>query len=163
MLATAVELRDLRPGDWPEVSRIYAGGIATRNATFETEVPSWEAWDRAHLADPRLVGTSGGRVVCWAAALPVSARPAYRGVAEISLYVADAHRGQGVGSELLAAFVERTETAGIWTLQTSVFPDNEPSIALLKRFGFREVGVRERIGQLDGIWRDTVLLERRSP
>jgi L-amino acid N-acyltransferase YncA len=162
LIATAIDIRDLRPGDWPEVARIYAEGIATRNATFETDVPSWEVWDGVHLHHPRLVGTVEGGVIAWAAVLPVSARPVYRGVAEISLYVADGYRGQGVGAALLERFVESAEAAGIWTLQTSVFPENKASLALLERFDFREVGVRERIGQLDGVWRDTVLLERRS-
>jgi phosphinothricin acetyltransferase len=162
LLATALEIRDLRPGDWPEVSRIYAEGIATGDATFETDVPSWEAWDALHRPDPRLVGTLDGRVVAWAAALPVSARPVYDGVAEISLYVADVCRGAGVGTALLARFVAAADAAGIWTLQTSVFPENEASLALLAAAGFRVVGRRERIGRLAGRWRDTVLLERRS-
>ena len=108
------------------------------------------------------MGTAEGRVVAWAAALPVSARPVYRGVAEISLYVAGGYRGQGIGGALLETFIAASERNGIWTLQTSVFPENSASLALLKRHGFREVGVRERIGQLNGIWRDTVLMERRS-
>jgi L-amino acid N-acyltransferase YncA len=162
LLATAIEVRDLRPDDWPEVAQIYAEGIATGDATFETDVPSWDVWDGVHLHHPRLVGTTDGRVVAWAAALPVSARPVYRGVAEISLYVAGDYRGQGVGNALLEAFIVASERTGIWTLQTSVFPENTASLALLKRRGFREVGVRERIGQLNGIWRDTVLMERRS-
>jgi L-amino acid N-acyltransferase YncA len=162
LLATAVEIRDLRPDDWPEVARIYAEGIATGDATFETDVPSWDVWDGVHLHHPRLVGTAEARVVAWAAVLPVSARPVYRGVAEISLYVAADYRGQGVGSALLEAFIAASERNGIWTLQTSVFPENTASLALLKRHGFRNVGVRERIGQLNGVWRDTVLMERRS-
>ncbi len=163
MLATAVDVRDLRPDDWPEVARIYAEGIETGHATFETDVPSWEEWDSAHRPAPRLAGTVAGDVVAWAAALPVSSRPAYSGVAELSLYVAAGHRGRGVGSALLEAFLDAADASGIWTLQTSVFPENEASLALLRRFGFREVGIRERIGQLDGAWRDTALLERRSP
>jgi L-amino acid N-acyltransferase YncA len=162
LLATAVEIRDLRPGDWPEVARIYAEGIATRNATFETELPSWEAWNDAHLAEHRLVAVAGGAVVGWITAAAVSSRCCYAGVAEISAYVAEEARGQGVGSVLLERLIESTERAGIWTLETGVFPENEISLALLKRFGFREVGVRERIGQLDGVWRDVVLMERRS-
>jgi len=162
LLATGIDIRDLRPDHWPEVARIYAEGIATGNATFETDMPSWEVWDGVHLHHPRLVGTVANEVVAWAAVVPVSSRPVYSGVAEISLYVGEKARGQGIGTELLAAFVREADAAGIWTLQTSVFPENEPSLALLKRFGFREVGVRERIGQLGGIWRDTVLLERRS-
>lgn len=155
-------VRDLRPGDWSEVARIYAEAIATGNATFETEVPSWAAWEAAHLPEHRLVAEDEGRVVGWIALAPVSSRPCYRGVAEISVYVAGHARGRGVGSALLAALVERSERAGIWTLQTSVFPENAASLALLRRFGFRAVGTRERIGRLHRAWRDTVLVERRS-
>jgi L-amino acid N-acyltransferase YncA len=158
----SVEMRDLRPKDWVEVARIYAEGIATGNATFETEVPSWAAWDAAHLAGHRFLAERDGRVVGWIALSPASRRPCYAGVAEISVYVAEDARGNGVGTELLAAVVASAERDGLWTLQTSVFPENEPSLALLRRFGFRTVGTRERIGQLHGIWRDTVLVERRS-
>jgi phosphinothricin acetyltransferase len=155
-------VRDLRADEWPEVARIYEEGIATGNATFETEVPSWEAWDESHLAGHRLVAEEDGRVVGWIALAPVSRRPCYEGVAEISVYVAESARGKGVGSELLAAVVESAGRDGIWTLQTSVFPENGPSFALLRRFGFRTVGTRERIARLHGVWRDTVLVERRS-
>ena len=148
--------------DWPAVSRIYAEGIATRNATFETEVPSWDGWDAAHLGDHRLVAVVEDEVVGWAALVPVSKRVCYRGVAEVSAYVAEEARGQGIGATLLAGVIESAEGAGIWTLETGVFPENATSLALLKRFGFREVGIRERISQLDGVWRDVVLLERRS-
>jgi phosphinothricin acetyltransferase len=161
-LATAVEIRNLRPGDWPEVARIYAEGIATRNATFETDLPSWDEWDAAHLREHRFVAETNGEVVGWIALVPVSSRCCYAGVAEVSAYVAEDARGQGVGSVLLERIVESSEHAGIWTLETGVFPENEPSLALLKRFGFREVGLRERIGKLDGVWRDVVFLERRS-
>ena len=161
-MATAVEIRHLRPGDWPEVARIYKEGIATRNATFETEVPSWEAWDAAHLGEPRFVAEADGEALGWIALAPVSSRCCYAGVAEVSAYVAADARGQGIGSVLLERIVESSEQAGIWTLETGVFPENEPSLALLKRFGFREVGLRERIGKLDGVWRDVVFLERRS-
>jgi len=162
LIATAVDVRDLRPGDWPEVARIFAEGIATGNATFETAVPSWEAWDAAHLPEHRLVADRDGRVVGWTALAPVSSRCCYAGVAEVSAYVAEGAREQGVGAELLAALVERSERSGIWTLETGVFPENDPSLALLRRFGFRVVGVRERIGQMHGLWRDVVFLERRS-
>jgi phosphinothricin acetyltransferase len=148
--------------DWPAVSRIYAEGIATRNATFETTVPSWTEWDAAHLADHRLAAVTHGEVVAWIALAPVSSRCCYRGVAEVSAYVAEQARGQGVGGALLARLIESAEAGGIWTLETGVFPENAASVALLKRFGFREVGVRERIGQLDGVWRDVVFMERRS-
>jgi L-amino acid N-acyltransferase YncA len=162
LIATDVDIRDLRPGDWPEVARIYAEGIATRNATFETELPGWEDWDRAHLREHRLVAETDGELVGWIALTPVSGRCCYAGVAEISAYVAETARGHGVGTTLLERVIESTERAGIWTLETGVFPENETSLALLERFGFREVGVRERIGQLDGVWRDVVFLERRS-
>jgi L-amino acid N-acyltransferase YncA len=162
VIATAIAIRDLQPGDWPEVSRIYAEGIATRNATFETEVPSWDEWDAAHLADHRLVAVAEDEVVGWIALVPVSKRECYRGVAEVSAYVAEEARGQGVGTRLLERLVSDSEAGGIWTLETGVFPENETSLALLKRFGFREVGLRERLAQLDGAWRDVVLLERRA-
>jgi L-amino acid N-acyltransferase YncA len=158
----SLEMRDLRPGDWPEVARIFEEGIATGNATFETEVPSWEDWDRGHLTGHRFAAQDDGRVVGWIALAPVSARGCYEGVAEISVYVTAEARGRGVGSELLATLVEGAERGGLWTLQTSVFPENAASLALLRRFGFRVVGTRERIGRLHGVWRDTVLVERRS-
>jgi len=162
VLTTATQIRDLRPGDWPEVERIYAEGIATGNATFETEVPDWEEWKGAHLGEHRFVAEEDGEVLGWIALAPISTRCCYAGVTEISAYVRERARGRGVGATLLEAVVRSTERAGIWTLETGVFPENEPSLALLKRFGFREVGVRERIGQLDGVWRDVVFLERRS-
>jgi L-amino acid N-acyltransferase YncA len=162
VIATALELRDLRPDDWPEAPRIYAEGIATGNATFETDVPSEEVWDGVHLHHPRLVGTIDDEVVAWAALMPVSSRRVYAGVAEVSLYVAERARGEGVGKSLLAELVRRAEAVGIWTLQTNVFPENGASLALLTGAGFRVVGRRERIGRLAGGWRDTLLLERRS-
>ena len=155
-------LRDLRPDDWPEVARIFEEGIRTGNATFETEVPSWEAWDDAHLPAHRLVAERDGRVVGWIALAPVSLRKCYAGVAEVSAYVAEEARGEGVGRELLAALIESSERGGIWTLETGVFPENEPSLRLLQRFGFRVVGTRERIGRMHGMWRDVIFLERRS-
>jgi phosphinothricin acetyltransferase len=157
-----MEVRGLRSEDWPEVARIYREGIETGNATFETVVPSWDEWNAAHLAEHRFAAERDGQVVGWIALLPVSSRACYSGVAEVSTYVSEDARSQGVGRELLAAAIEGSERGGIWTLQTSVFPENEPSLRLLRRFGFREVGRRERIGRLHGIWRDTVLVERRS-
>ena len=162
MLATAVDIRDLRPSDWPEVARIYAEGLATRNATFETDVPSWDEWDATHLREHRFVAEAAGDVVGWIALAPVSRRRCYAGVAEVTAYVTEACRGLGIGSALLAHAIASSEHGGIWTLQTSVFPENEPSRVLLERHGFRKVGTRERIAQLDDVWRDTVLLERRS-
>jgi L-amino acid N-acyltransferase YncA len=160
--ATRVELRDLKTGDWPEAARIYAEGIASRNATFDTEVPSWEAWDAAHLPEHRFVALAGEEVVGWIALVHVSDRCCYEGVAEASVYVTETARGTGVGAALVAAVVESSERAGIWTLQTGVFPENEASVALCRGFGFRVVGTRERLGRLDGNWRDVLLLERRS-
>jgi phosphinothricin acetyltransferase len=162
LIATAVHVRDLRSQDWPEVAEIYAEGIATGDATFETDVPSWAVWDGAHTPTPRLVATLDDGVVAWAAVTPVSTRRVYEGVAEISLYVRECARGQGIGRTLLAGFVRAADDAGIWTLQTSVFPENEASLRLLARGGFRIVGRRTRIGNQQGRWRDTVLLERRS-
>ena len=150
------------PGDWPHVSRIYEAGIATRNATFETEVPSFEHWDAAHLAAHRYVATASERVVGWAALTAYSDRCCYDGVADLSVYVAPEAWGQGVGRALLERLVESAESAGIWTLQAGVFPENEASLALHRRCGFRLVGRRERIGRLDGVWRDVLLLERRA-
>jgi L-amino acid N-acyltransferase YncA len=154
----------LQPGDWPAAAAIYAAGIASGNATFETAPPSWQRWDVSHLPDHRLVARYGtdGEVVAWAALAPVSDRCAYAGVAEDSVYVAESARGQGVGRRLLAALLEGAEQAGIWTVQTGIFPENAASVALHRRCGFRVVGVRERLGQLHGRWRDVLLLERRS-
>jgi L-amino acid N-acyltransferase YncA len=148
--------------DWAEVHRIYQDGIATRNATFETEALDWEAWDRAHLAEPRLVARLGSTVAGWSALTPLSARAAYAGVADVSIYIGEQVRGRGIGRALLTAMIERSEKAGIWTLQAGVFPENAASLALHRACGFRTVGVRERIGRMDGVWRDVVLLERRS-
>jgi len=157
-----VEVRDLRPEDWPEVARIFEQGIQTGVATFETEVPSWQASDAAHLPSHRFVAEREGRVVGWIALVPVSSRCCYEGVAEVSAYVAEGARGERVGRALLARLIESSERGGIWTLETGVFPENEPSLALLQRFGFRVVGIRERIGRLHGMWRDVTFLERRS-
>jgi L-amino acid N-acyltransferase YncA len=156
-------LEEMTPADWPAVRAIYEEGIATGNATFDTAPPGWPAWDRGHLAEHRLVARRDGAVVGWAALSPVSDRCAYAGVAEVSVYVAAAAAGQGVGRALLTELVRRAEAAGIWTVQAGVFPENTASLALHHRCGFRTVGVRERLGQLDGTWRDVVLLERRSP
>ena len=155
-------IRGLEAGDWPAVAAIYAEGIATRNATFETEVPSWEDWDGTHLPTPRLVAGLDGEVAGWAALSPVSERCCYAGVAEDSVYVAGRARGKGVGSTLFRSLVEQAEQAGIWTVQTGIFPENTASVALHERCGFCVVGVRERLGRLDGEWRDVLLLERRS-
>lgn len=152
----------MTPADWEAVRRIYSEGIRTGQATFETTIPSWAAWSAARRADCRLVIEQETAVVGWAALSPVSNRPAYAGVAEVSLYIAAAWRGQGAGHALLQNLISASEGAGIWTLQAVMFPENEASVALHSAHGFREVGRRERIGRLHGRWRDTVLLERRS-
>jgi L-amino acid N-acyltransferase YncA len=157
----AVDLRELAPEDWAAVADIYWDGIRDGLATFETELPSWEDWDAGHLTDPRLVADWHGDVVGWAALAPVSARRAYAGVAENSVYVARHAQGRGVGRLLLSMLIKRARLAGIWTIQTSIFPENRASLALHERCGFRVVGTRERIAKRDGIWRDTVLLEVR--
>lgn len=143
------------------VSAIFEEGIATGDATFETEPPSWDAWDSAHT-DIRLVAENGDGVAGWAALSCCSDRCYYRGVAEVSVYVAAAARGRGVGRALLDAVISRSEAAGIWTLQAGIFPENKPSLRLHLGCGFRLVGVRERLGELGGVWRDVLLLERRS-
>lgn len=148
---------------YPAVRTIYEQGIATGNATFETQAPAWEAWDRAHLGHSRLVATDGGAVLGWAALSPVSSRCVYGGVAESSLYIAAEARRQGVGRQLLQELILDSEAHGIWTLQAGTFAENTASIGLNMQVGFRVVGYRERIGQHHGIWRNTVLLERRSP
>ena len=148
--------------DWDAVRAVYLEGIATGDATFETEAPAWEKWDASHLPHCRLVARCGEAVAGWAALSPVSARGVYAGVAETSVYVAARFRGAGVGRALLGALVNCSERHGVWTLQAGIFPENVASLALHLRHGFREVGRRERLGRLGGRWRDVILLERRS-
>jgi len=155
-------IRELREDDWLAVAAVYEDGIRSGLATFETEGPGWEQWDATHLPAPRLVAVVEGAVVGWAALTPYSSRWVYRGVAEDSVYVAERARGLGVGRALLEELVIRAEADGIWTIQAGIFPENTASLALHERCGFRRVGVRERIGELDGVWRDVVLLERRA-
>lgn len=157
-------IREMRVGDWEPVRSIYLEGLATGDATFETEAPSWKTWDEGHLSVPRLVAVSGtnGTVLGWAALSRVSSRAVYAGVAEVSVYVAANSGGRGIGQDLLEHLVVQSEHNGIWTLQASVFPENKASLVVHKNCGFREVGIRKRIGRMNGIWRDTVLLERRS-
>jgi L-amino acid N-acyltransferase YncA len=150
--------------DWPAVARIYRAGIAAGNATFEHRVPEWEQWRASRLDEPCLVARGErGEVLGWAALTPASSRPVYRGVAEVSIYVAPDHTRRGVGRALLLALVEGSERAGLWTLRAGIFPENEASIALHENCGFRLLGAHERIGRMpDGRWRDVVLYERRS-
>jgi L-amino acid N-acyltransferase YncA len=158
-----VEIETMRAEDWPAVRAIYAQGIATGDASFDTEPPDWDRWDAGHLAACRLVARDGdGEVVAWAALSPVQRKSAYRGVAEGSMYVREDVRGTGVGRKLSRAMIEASEAAGIWTLELWIFPENRASITLCESFGFRIVGIRERIGQREGRWRDVVVMERRT-
>jgi L-amino acid N-acyltransferase YncA len=155
-------LEKMKSADWNAVRAIYEEGIATGHATFETEVPEWREWDRSHLRDCRLVAKAKEQVVGWTALSAVSERCVYAGVAEVSIYITSSARGQGIGKTLLKALIDKSEKVGIWTLQAGVFPENTASIALHKACGFREIGYRSRIGQTGDVWRDVVLLERRS-
>jgi phosphinothricin acetyltransferase len=157
-----VSIRAMAATDWPAVRDIYERGIATGHATFETSAPSWESWDAAHLTAHRLVAVIDGDVVGWTAMSPVSDRCVYAGVAEHSVYVHPTRRGQGVGRALLDALIASTEAAGMWTIQTGIFPENTASVELHRRCGSVVVGRREKIGQLNGVWRDTLFLERRT-
>lgn len=164
--ASAVQVTDMSRSDWEQVAAIYAAGIATGDATFETLPPTWEVFDDAKLSRPRLVARSGSLVVGWAAVALVSARPVYAGVVEHSVFVHTDHRGHGIGALLLHALIDQAEAAGIWTIQSHVFPENTASLALHARAGFREVGRRERLGRMQtgprsGQWRDVVLIEHR--
>ena len=153
---------DLRPEDWQQVRQIYLDGLASGQASFEVEAPSWENWDQRFHRHSRLVVRENGHVIAWAALAPVSARPCYAGVAEASLYVAVDHRGRGISKQLLQALIESSERNGIWSLYGATFPENTPSIKLQLACGFRIVGRRERIAQHRGVWRDTIITERRS-
>jgi phosphinothricin acetyltransferase len=148
--------------DWPVVRQIYEEGIATGQATFETAAPDWDQWDRSHRPDGRLVAELAGTVVGWVALVPVSPRAVYSGVAEVMVYVAATARGQGVGRALLSGLIESAAESGIWTLQAVMFPENEASIRLHERCGFRVVGRRERLGRMGETWRDVLLMERRA-
>ncbi|MFD1037781.1 GNAT family N-acetyltransferase [Virgibacillus byunsanensis] len=148
--------------DWGQVRDIYIEGINTGNATFDTEAPSWEKWNNVHRETCRLVARDGENVIGWAALSSVSSKKAYDGVAEVSIYLSGDSTGRGIGSKLLKALIETSEANGFWTLQSGIFPENKSSITLHKNFDFTEVGVRKRVGQLHGVWRDVVMLERRS-
>jgi L-amino acid N-acyltransferase YncA len=161
LIAIDVLIRDLVPLDWPEVARIFEEGIRSGNATFELEAPAWEAWDAAH-SEIRVVAELEGRVVGWAALSPKSERHCYRGVAESSVYVEEAGQGRGVGRALMDEVIARAEAAGLWTLEAGIFPENKASLRLHLGCGFRLVGVRERLGEANGEFRDVLLLERRS-
>jgi L-amino acid N-acyltransferase YncA len=153
---------EMRPEDWVQVRSIYLEGLATGEASFETEAASWQHWDATHHQHSRLVAKEGNRVISWAALAPVSSRQCYAGVAEVSLYVTGSYRRQGVGTRLLQALIDSSERNGIWSLVGSTFPENSASLAMQLACGFRIVGRRERIAQHHGVWRDTILTERRS-
>jgi phosphinothricin acetyltransferase len=154
--------RALKPSDWELVSRIYQEGLDTGHATFETNIPDWKDWDSGHLKDCRIVAEIDSEVVGWAALSPVSSRCVYGGVAEVSVYVSSKFSGQKIGTQLLKRLISESENMEIWTLQAGIFPENKGSITIHERLGFRQVGYREKIGKMNGIWRDTVLLEKRS-
>jgi L-amino acid N-acyltransferase YncA len=161
-VAATLLVEQMRTKHWPAVERIYAEGLATGDASFETETPNWERFQADHLPGQLLVALEADVVLGWAVLSPVSDRCAYQGVAEDSVYVAESARGRGVGRALLRQLTERAESAGIWTVQAGIFPENTASIALHHAYGFRTVGLRERLGQRERIWRDVLLLERRG-
>jgi phosphinothricin acetyltransferase len=155
-------VREMLNDDSPRVLEIYRMGLETRNSTFETRVPSWQEWNTKHITHSRFVSEVNGLVAGWAALTPFSSREVYKGVAEVSIYVATDYRGMKIGSELMEHLIASSESNGIWTLFSSVFPENEATLRLHEKYGFRVIGRREKIAMLDGLWRDTILLERRS-
>ena len=162
-----IQIIKMQPQHWQDVAQIYAEGIATGNATFQKDIPTWEEWDSSHLKNCRFVAievtpNTEGVVVGWAALTPVSGRCVYAGVAEVSVYVTPQYSGHGVGKTLMNSLIESSEIDGLWTLQAGIFPENIGSVRLHESVGFRQIGRRERIGKMDGKWRDTLLLERRS-
>ncbi|WP_425801831.1 GNAT family N-acetyltransferase [Desulfitobacterium sp. Sab5] len=153
----------MKPSDWEQVKSIYVEGIKTGLATFQTEAPSWENWDNGHLSSCRLVARSGNDILGWAALSPTSSRSCYAGVVEVSLYIGERYKGQGIGTTLLTNIIKQSEENGIWALYSAIIRENIASIALNKKCGFREIGIRERIAKMDnGIWHDVILMERRS-
>jgi L-amino acid N-acyltransferase YncA len=171
MLKMVIKIEEMLPEHWAEVAQIYAEGMATGNATFQTEVPNWTTWDGDHLPYGRLIArktgkkdvyTEGSSILGWAALTAVSGRCVYAGVAELSVYVAASARGQGVGKLLMNNLIKDAEINGLWTLQAGIFPENLGSVQLHLKSGFRQIGYREKVGKMDGIWRNTLLFERRS-
>lgn len=153
---------ELKSEDWERVSKIYIEGIETGNATFETDIPSWNSWVSAHISECSIVARNGDNILGWAALSPTSKRKVYSGVAEVSVYVSENYRKKGIGLALFKKLIALSEENGIWTLQAGIFPENKASVDLHKKCGFRIVGIREKLGKMDGIWRDVVLMERRS-
>ncbi|MEP3207982.1 MAG: N-acetyltransferase family protein [Maribacter sp.] len=161
-MITDLKTRKMMPSDWEAVSNIYTEGIATGFATFETNTPSYQAWDAAHMTSCRIVAIENKKILGWASLSPVSSRCVYGGVAEVSVYVGSDSRGKGVGKLLMESLIKESEAAGLWTLQSGIFPENKGSIELHRKVGFRYIGKRERVGKLDGVWKDNLLFERRS-
>jgi len=157
-----VIIEEMSEKSWEAVRGIYNAGIATKNATFQSEAPEWEAWDQSHRKDCRLIALVNDQIAGWAALSNVSSRCVYDGVAEVSIYIDTAFRGMGIGDQLMKRLIKESERQGIWTLQSGIFPENEASIALHLKNGFRILGTREKIGKMDNRWRDTITLERRS-
>lgn len=157
-----MEIRVMQTSDWEQVSQIYAQGIATGFATFEQDIPSFQSWDQAHIDQCRLVAEEAGKILGWVALSPVSSRCVYGGVGEVSVYIASESRGKGVGKLLLQRLIEESEKAGFWTLQSGIFPENKASIHLHEKVGFRYIGKRERVGKINGSWKDNLLFEKRS-
>ena len=157
-----VIIEEMKDESWEAVQRIYNAGIATKNATFQTEAPVWEVWDQSHRKDCRLIARIDDQVAGWAALSNVSNRCVYAGVAEVSIYIDPTFKGIGIGDQLMKQLISESESNGIWTLQAGIFPENEASIALHLKNGFKILGIREKIGKMDNVWRDTAMLERRS-
>jgi len=162
MTKILAKLRTMTPDDWQEVARIYKEGLDTGNATFQQVVPTWEEWNNGHSKSCRIVAFVDGAMAGWAALSAVSSRAVYAGVAEVSVYIGSNFRGQRIGDQLMKQLIAESEAEGFWTLQSSIFPENEASIRLHEKYGFRTLGYREKVGKMNGIWRDTVIMERRS-
>ena len=158
----SIFFRPMKSGDWIAVADIFKQGMETNNATFDKVIPTWEEWDKAHITSCRIIAEKENEVIAWAALLPVSPRVCFSGVAELSIYVDSKHRGLNVGSMLLKQLILESEKEGFWTLHAGIFPENIASIKLHKSLNFREIGYREKIGKMNNVWRDIVLLERRS-
>ncbi len=157
-----IKIERMTEKSWPDVARIYESGIATKNATFQTEAPDWDSWNNAHRPDCRLVAMIDDKIVGWVALSNVSSRCVYAGVAEVSIYVDSDYRGKGIGNKLMDTLIQESEANGIWTLQAGIFPENTGSLKLHHKYGFRTIGIKERLGKMDDKWRDVAMLERRS-
>jgi phosphinothricin acetyltransferase len=154
--------RDMTAGDWTSVAEIYKQGIENGNATFQQDIPTWDDWNEGHIKSCRIVAFIDNKIIGWGALTAVSRRPVYSGVAEVSVYISDKYRGQKIGTKLLERLIAESEKEKFWTLQAGIFSENIPSLKIHKELGFRKIGHREKIGKMNGIWRDTILLERRS-